>query len=560
MSSFADLGLSSHLCVGLENYGYTEPTAIQRESIPVILTGSDLIGQAQTGTGKTAAFALPILNQILEKESLESNDLQIQPKVLVLTPTRELAIQVAHSFEKYGGKSIEKRVVLIYGGQAIKLQFDALRKKPLIIVATPGRLIDHLQRGSIQLDQLESLILDEADEMLKLGFRDEVESILSQVPQQRQTLLFSATMPPEIEEIAQSYLKSNHQRVLIKGDGRTSDLVEEGYLLVKPSDRFSMLLALLELELDGITLVFAKTRKETTILADRLQESGFAAEALSGELTQNLREAVIKRLKEKRLNVVVATDVAARGLDIDGISLVINIDVPYDVESYIHRVGRTGRAGQKGRALVLVTPREIHVLEKLERALRRRIQVGAAPKIEEIRRSREKRLRKKIQEIVDRLKDQTTDQHQEVYRPYYDVVNSLNVDDKDKYTIAIAALILASNDRPLISSDLPSEVTVLDIEEVKRKRTPQIKAGVGCSVLVLHSGKLQGVRPKDIVGAISHEARVDGSKVGAIRIEHQRTLFELPNEYISTVISRLSGKPVCGKPAQFSIWEDGSAS
>ena len=324
------------------------------------------------------------------------------------------------TFKNFIKPTQKDEVCLIYGGQPIKPQFDHLKRKPSIIIGTPGRLIDHLQRGSLKLDQIKAVVIDEADEMLNLGFREEVEFILDLAHNRMQTLLFSATIPSEIHEIAATSLKTNHKKVVIEGQGRTSDFVKEGYILVKSSERFDLLRTFLELEVDGITLVFARTRRETTQIVDRLQEAGHQAEALSGELTQNLREAVVKRLKEKRLSIVVATDVAARGLDIDGINLVINYDVPLDSESYVHRVGRTGRAGKEGRAVLLVTPREIKALERLETFLERKLEPLIPPNKNEIMSSREKRLARELKKLVQQIESNSDEEFgQKVQKTIY---------------------------------------------------------------------------------------------------------------------------------------------
>jgi ATP-dependent RNA helicase DeaD len=549
MNTFDDLGLSNGLLHKITSFGWQDPTPIQNQSIPLILQGDDLIAQAQTGTGKTAAFSLPILDKIDISHDGE-------PQVLVLTPTRELAGQIAGTFKDFVDQNTKDRICLIYGGQTIKPQFDQLSRNPSIIIGTPGRLIDHLHRGSLNLHHIRIVVIDEADEMLNLGFRAEVELLLSQAKNRRQTLLFSATMPNEINEIAKIHLRDDYQKIVIEGQGRTSDLVKEGYILVKSNERFNLLRTFLELEInDGITLVFARTRRETTQIVDRLQETGHQAEALSGELTQNLREAVVKRLKENRLSIVVATDVAARGLDIEGITLVINYDVPLDSESYVHRIGRTGRAGRAGRAILLVTPREIKALERLENFLERKLEALTPPNKSEVMNSREKRLTMELENLVHQIDSNYDDGFNQKVQNYQTLIQYLEDHSSSIQKIVIAALMLASKDRPLSELDLPPQVNPLDLQELKANHMPLIAAHEGCTILTLDSGKLNGVRPKDIVGAISHEARIDGSKVGAIRIEYTRTLFELPNEYIDQLFEKLTGKPICGRSALFSIWD-----
>ncbi len=552
MNNFNTLGLSSSIQARIHEIGWSTPTAIQQKAIPVILNRSDLIALAQTGTGKTAAFALPLIDLC----DLSQN--KNAPEILVLTPTRELALQIADQFECFIGDQHKSQVCLIYGGQAIHLQLEQLKRGPRVIVATPGRLIDHLNRGSLQLDQIKMTVIDEADEMLKLGFRDEVELILSQAPNREQTLLFSATMPNEIKEIAEQYLRKDFNQIEVKGEGRTSDFVEEGYVLIRSSQRFDLLCHFLELELGNITLIFTKTRKETTQLADRLHLAGYQAEALSGELSQNLREAVVKRLKENRLSVVVATDVAARGLDIDGINLVVNYDVPLDLESYVHRVGRTGRAGRAGKALLFVTPREIKALERLESFLNRKLPAVEVPPSVEIMACRKQRLIDNLKKMNQQIQAEQDQMFAETIEKYENVIAQLEDHFDSSRDLALTALMLASKSYPLSSEALPPTVTALDLTELKSKHKPAIIANEGCSIIVLNSGRLNGIRPKDIVGAISHEAKIDGTKVGAIRIEYTRTLFEIPNDCVEILFERLQNKPICGRFAQLDHW-DGQA-
>ena len=552
MNNFSQLGLSPTVQSRIKDADWNAPTAIQKKAIPVILEGADLIAQAQTGTGKTAAFALPLIDQLNFGENCSS------PEVLVLTPTRELAAQVAQQFERFVDRRFTSQICLIYGGQPIHAQFEQLKKTPRIVIGTPGRLIDHIQRGSIQLNQVKFAVIDEADEMLNLGFKDEVEYILSKAGNREQTLLFSATMPKEITEIAELHLKKDYSRIEIKGEGRTSDFVDEGYVLIRSSQRFDLLCHFLELELGNITLVFTRTRKETTQLADRLQIAGYQAEALSGELSQNLREAVVKRLKENRLSIVVATDVAARGLDIDGISLVVNYDVPLDLDSYVHRVGRTGRAGRKGRALLFVTPREIKALERLESFLNRKLPPVEVPPSMEIMACRKQRLIDNLKKMNTMIRSEQDQLFTETLEKYETLIAQLESHFDSSKDLALTALMLASQNYPLSKEALPPSVKALDLKELKAKHNPPIVANEGCSIIVLNSGRLNGIRPKDIVGAISHEAKIDGTKVGAIRIEYTRTLFEMPNDCIDILFERLSNKPICGRLAQLDYW-DGKA-
>jgi ATP-dependent RNA helicase DeaD len=542
MSSFEELGVSTHLVQSVSALGYHSPTAIQAQAIPLILEGRDVIGQAQTGTGKTAAFALPLIQRLDTEQCVQ---------ILVLTPTRELAGQVADAVKTYGGEPLSRNVSLIYGGLPIGPQIAELKTQPKIVIGTPGRIIDHLQRGTLNIESLRAIVLDEADEMLKMGFRDEVEWVIAQTPKQRQSILFSATMPHEIEEIAERHLNPNQMRVQIRGEGRGSDDVEQQYLLVRRDDKFEALAALLELESQGVALVFVRTRRESTQLVDRLQARGHALEALNGELNQNLRESVVRRLRSGRISAVIATDVAARGLDIDGISLVINHDLPQDVETYIHRIGRTGRAGKSGRAILLVTPRETRHLKRLEEQLTRTLTPITPPSPDLLLKSRAHNLQRQMEEELDTLAARLP-KDLEHYQGLLDQLSERGASERD---MILAALRLASQSKPLISSQLPPTLPQFDIEELQARRSRAIIAQDGCSIVLLRSGRDRGVRPKDIVGAIAHEAKIDGSLVGAIRIEYTRTLFELPNEHIETVIERLTNKTICGAPARFELWD-----
>lgn len=543
MATFKALGVSSEFTEVIHSLGYTEPTPIQGDAIPLILSGRDVIGQAQTGTGKTAAFGIPLLQR------LQTDQRHVQ--ALILTPTRELALQVARSLESYGAHKLKGKVCRLYGGQPIQPQIAELRGSPQVVVGTPGRIIDHLQRGTLQLNMLNMLVLDEADEMLKMGFSDEVALIVSHTPQERQTLLFSATMPPEIEEIAVRYLNASQTRIVISGEGRGSDDVQQQYMLVRKDDQFEALTRLLELEHSGISLIFVKTRRESTQLADRLHARDHAVEVLNGELNQHLRESVVRRLRTGKTSAVVATDVAARGLDIDGISLVVNYHMPTDFESYVHRIGRTGRAGRVGKAVLLVTPRESRSLRRLEEHLGRKLISLPPPSPEEVLESRLHQLRTKLKRTLDEVNTHNA----EVHVHYQEILDRLVESGVPSERLALAALKLATHRAPLIEANLPKALPHISLEGLAARRQASLNPKPGCSIVVLHSGRDRGVRPKDIVGAISHEAKVDGGLVGLIRIEERRSLFELPDDQVALVIERLTGKRLCGAPARFTLWD-----
>ena len=359
LPSFSELGLPDYLLRTLASVGYESPSPIQAATIPPLMAGRDVLGQAQTGTGKTAAFALPILAKLDMK--------QFKPQALVLAPTRELAIQVAEAFQRYAQQIPDFHVLPVYGGQGYGAQLHGLARGTHVVVGTPGRIKDHLARGTLDLSQLKVVVLDEADEMLRMGFIDDVESILQKTPDTRQVALFSATMPAPIRRIAQTHLKSPEE-VTIRSSTSTVKAIRQRYWLVSGVHKLDALTRILEAEAFEAMIVFARTKLGTEELAERLQARGFAAAAINGDLIQAQREKTIARLKEGQLDILVATDVAARGLDVERISHVLNYDIPYDSEAYVHRIGRTGRAGRSGDAILFVTPRERHLLRAIERA------------------------------------------------------------------------------------------------------------------------------------------------------------------------------------------------
>ena len=370
---FVDLGLSAPVMASVTEVGYESPSPIQAATIPALLEGKDVLGQAQTGTGKTAAFALPILSRL----KLD----QKKPQALVLAPTRELAIQVAEAFQRYANKIPGFVVLPIYGGQGYAPQLTALKRGVHVVVGTPGRVIDHLDRGTLDLSELTTLVLDEADEMLRMGFIDDVEAVLKKTPPTRQVALFSATMPPVIRRIAQTYLR-DPQEVTITAKTTTATNIRQRYWFVSGMHKLDALTRILEAEPFEAMIIFARTKLGTEELAQKLQARGLAAAAINGDVQQQQRERTIQQLKDGKLDILVATDVAARGLDVERISHVLNYDIPYDTESYVHRIGRTGRAGRSGDAILFVTPRERHLLRAIERATRQPITQMQLPSID----------------------------------------------------------------------------------------------------------------------------------------------------------------------------------
>ncbi|MGV3592896.1 MAG: DEAD/DEAH box helicase [Gammaproteobacteria bacterium] len=404
--SFSDLALSPAVFQALEKTGYERPSPIQAKTIPLLLAGHDLIGQAQTGTGKTAAFALPVLSQLDLKQK--------SPQVLVLAPTRELAIQVAEAFQTYASFIPGFHVLPIYGGSDYRGQLQGLKRGAHVVVGTPGRVMDHMRRGSLDLTGLKTIVLDEADEMLRMGFIDDVEWVLEQAPAERQVVLFSATMPPEIRKIATRHLREP-QHVTIEVKTVSAETIRQRYWTVRGVNKLDALTRILEAEAFSAMLIFVRTKTLTVELADKLSARGFAASAINGDMSQQLREATIDKLKAGKLDILVATDVAARGLDVDRITHVVNYDIPYDVETYIHRIGRTGRAGREGDAILFVAPREMRMLGAIERATRKKITLMELPSTEEIN---DKRVARFMQQITDTLAAGGLDQFQDLVARY----------------------------------------------------------------------------------------------------------------------------------------------
>ena len=523
LDSFAALQLPAPLLAALAEVGYETPSPIQAACIPHLLAGRDLLGEAQTGTGKTAAFALPILAR------LDLNDKR--PQALVLTPTRELAIQVAEAFQKYAHQMPGFHVLPIYGGQSMVIQLRALSRGAHVIVGTPGRVMDHLERKSLDLSRLRTLVLDEADEMLRMGFIDDVEWILQHTPDERQTALFSATMPEAIRRIAQRHLR-NPEQVKIRAATATVAAIRQKYWKVSGADKLEALTRLLEVEEDfTAAIVFVRTKTATVELAERLEARGFEAAALNGDMTQGLREQVIERLKSGALDIVVATDVAARGLDVPRISHVINYDIPYDTEAYVHRIGRTGRAGRAGVAILFVSPREMRMLKAIERATRQPIEPIGLPTRGEIAQRRVQQFR---QQVVATLATENLDF-------FYDVVRRMEQEDGlATRQIAAALAFLAQRERPLqpesdaeapgAASPAPSFARIAKDARLRNEK-PLIERAFGPAPLVryrIEVGKNQGALPKEIVGAIANEGGIDGKLIGQINLFDDYSTVELP--------------------------------
>lgn len=521
------------LVQAVSELGFASPTPIQTAVIPLLLANQDVIGQAQTGTGKTAAFGLPIL-QRLEPE-------QSHVQALIVTPTRELALQVAQALESYG-RYQNARILAIYGGTAYGPQIYELKRGVDVVVGTPGRLIDHINRGRLNLEAVRTVVLDEADEMLSMGFIEEIEAILQATPAERQTALFSATMPGPIRQLAQRYLR-DPQTVAIQQPQMTVAAIEQRYYLVNETDKLAALTRLFEVEPISSALVFAKTRLGTGALANELSVRGFPAEALSGDLSQDAREQTLNRFRQGQIKVLVATDVAARGLDIEDISHVFNFDLPTDPEVYVHRVGRTGRAGRTGIALSLVTPAEQFRLRKIESFARQKIARAALPTAEEIQAQREAQLVEKM--MVWLRRDRTVREKE--------IVADLMEAGFDPVRIAASALKLARGEekqRPIAPVSEVVEPLPREIQRGKRirgrenGRSPHPVAHrprqqeKGMVRLSLNAGKAHGIRPADVVGTIAYHANIPGRAIGAIRIHEKHTFVDIPEQYVAQVLDQ----------------------
>jgi ATP-dependent RNA helicase DeaD len=512
---FENLGLSETLLQTIDEVGYERPTSIQIKTIPLLLEGKDVIGQAQTGTGKTAAFALPILHK------LDTGNKKVQ--ALVLTPTRELGIQVAEAFHTYSKRLEDLRVLPVYGGQSIQKQINRLERGVHVVVGTPGRIMDHLRRGTLNFDSLKMVVLDEADEMLRMGFIEDVEWILSQAPQELQKALFSATIPQEVRRIADRYLKDP---VMVEVEHKTMTVptTQQRYLIVTEPQKVDALSHLLETETTSqeAALVFAGTKVGAANLAEKLGARGFAAEAMHGDMNQPQRENVIRRLRNGQLEIVVATDVAARGWDVERIALVVNYDIPYDTESYVHRIGRTGRAGRTGKSILFVTPRQKRMLREIERYTKQEIEPIKLPTKADVAARRVALFKEQILKTAA----------EEELDLYLNLVEELAVESGlDISEIAAAAACMARGDRSL-------EVTMEQVPE------EAAFAGDGMVRLFLDAGRRNGVRPADIVGAIANEAGVPGNAIGAIDIYDRFSFVDVPEQYRNQVLQRMDGATV----------------
>ncbi|MDH5180789.1 MAG: DEAD/DEAH box helicase [Gammaproteobacteria bacterium] len=545
VQSFRQLALIEPVLKALEAVGYETPSPIQAETIPLLLEGRDLVGQAQTGTGKTAAFALPILSRI---------DLTIRdPQVLVLAPTRELAIQVAEAFQKYAAAMKDFHVMPIYGGQEYGRQINMLKRGVHVVVGTPGRVMDHMRRGTLKLDNLKALVLDEADEMLRMGFIDDVEWILSQTPTTRQIALFSATMPTAIRRIAKQYL-NDPAEVTIKTVTTTAASIRQRYWLVSGLHKLDALSRILEAEDFSAIIIFVRTKLMTVELEEKLAARGYAAAALSGDIQQKQRERIIEKLKGGQIDIVIATDVAARGLDVERISHVINYDIPTDTEAYVHRIGRTGRAGRKGDAILFVAPRERNLLKAIERATRQQIDLMELPSTEILN---DKRIANFKQRITDTLEAQELGMYQALLEAYQQEHNIPAIE------IAAALANLLQGDEPLLLKDAPRPSKSAKSDRPPRDRgarddRPARKSrdrhdkDEGMQTFRIEVGHNHGVKPANIVGAIANEAGLDSAYIGQIKIHDEYSTVDLPEGMPKEVFRDLQKVWVSGQQLNIS--------
>ncbi|MDG2253753.1 MAG: DEAD/DEAH box helicase [Opitutaceae bacterium] len=573
---FSDLGLSDSVMKVLEKIGYETPSPIQAAIIPHVLEGKDVIGQAQTGTGKTAAFALPLLSTIDVKQIK-------QPQVLVLTPTRELAIQVAEAFQKYAGKMSGFHVVPIYGGQDFGSQLRQLKRGVHVIVGTPGRVMDHMRRETLDLRALKCIVLDEADEMLRMGFIDDVDWIMEKTPDDRQVALFSATVPEPIKRIARRHL-TNPVEISIKNKTTTADTIRQRYWMVSGLHKLDALTRVLEGEEFDAMIIFVRTKIATADLAERLKARGFAAAPLSGDIAQIKRERTVNDLKKGKLDILVATDVAARGLDVDRVSHVVNYDIPYDNESYVHRIGRTGRAGRKGDAILFVAPREKRLLKSIERATNNRIELMDMPTTQDINNKRIDKFKTKITEVMAEEGLEFFTEMIEQYRQ-----------EKDVSSLEIAAALakIAQGDEPLLLEEQKRKAIQEDRDRRssrdqdrgdrgrgrrddrgdrgrgrrddhgdrrERRDRPtrdrsdfkKMAPAAGTDRFRIEVGRTHGVAPGHIVGAIANEAGLDSKYIGRIELYDDHSTVDLPSGMPREVLQVLKKTWVSGQQMRIS--------
>ncbi|MEV5000258.1 DEAD/DEAH box helicase [Nocardioides sp. LML1-1-1.1] len=546
-TTFGDLGLGERILKALKDVGYESPSAIQAQTIPHLLEGRDVMGLAQTGTGKTAAFALPILDQL--------DTSQKTPQALVLAPTRELALQVCEAFEKYAANLRGVSVLPVYGGQGYGVQLSALRRGVHIVVGTPGRIMDHLEKGTLDLTELRFLVLDEADEMLNMGFAEDVETILADTPSDKQVALFSATMPKQIKTLSQKYL-NDPVEIAIERKTRTAENIRQRYLIVSYPQKVDALTRILEVENFEGAIVFVRTKNETETLAEKLRARGYSAAAINGDIVQAQRERTVNQLKDGKLDILVATDVAARGIDVPRISHVFNYDIPTDTEAYVHRIGRTGRAGRSGDAISFITPRERYLLKHIEKATRTTLEQMQLPSVDAINESR-----------LSRFDDQITAALESPSISFFrDVVSHyIKEHDVPEVDVAAALAIVMQGDTPLLLEPEPEPRQRFDRDRPERgehrkrdswgaddrgdrggrDRAP--RGGGSFQAYKIQVGKRHRVEPRQIVGALANEGGLDRRDFGKITIRPDYSIVELPARLTDEQWERLKSTRISGK-------------
>ncbi|HEX5056959.1 MAG TPA: DEAD/DEAH box helicase [Gammaproteobacteria bacterium] len=558
ISRFEEMSLSAPLLQALRDVGYETPSQIQAASIPVLLAGQDLVGQAQTGTGKTAAFALPLL------ERLDLQDARTQ--VLVLTPTRELALQVAEAFQTYAHHLKGFHVLPVYGGQGMGLQLRQLKRGVQVVVGTPGRVMDHLRRKTLSLESLRTLVLDEADEMLRMGFIDDVEWILEHTPQERQIALFSATMPEEIRKVARRHLREPVE-IKIQSSTTTVEAIDQAYWQISGTNKLDALTRILETQDIDAALIFVRTKTATVQLAEKLEARGYACAALNGDITQAVRERTVENLKNKRLDIVVATDVAARGLDVTRVTHVINYDIPTDVEAYVHRIGRTGRAGRKGTAILFVAPREMRLLRAIERTTRQQMRQLQLPSLQAV-------TAKRVAQFNEHLLNTIAEQDLAFFENMIEELQQTQGLSVEKIAAALAYLV--QQERPLQGFQSATDDEAMDEDEAYRgrggprngrgrssvdrgpghKKRVHPQVGNGMVRYRIEVGRNHGVMPKDIVGAIANEAGIEYDYIGYIGLEADYSTVDLPEGMPKEIFQHLKRIRVRQHPLNISV-DDG---
>ncbi|MDB4038639.1 DEAD/DEAH box helicase [Candidatus Thioglobus sp.] len=533
--NFKSFGLSEALIKVLDEVGYETPSAIQEQCIPYLLNGHDVIGQAQTGTGKTAAFSLPLIDRI----DISTNQVQL----LVLTPTRELAIQVSEAIQTYARHLKGLHVLPIYGGQSYDIQLRPLKRGVHVVVGTPGRVMDHIKKGTLKLGSLKALVLDEADEMLRMGFIDDVKWVMEKLPKERQIALFSATMPDVIRRVAEKFL-NDPKIVKIKTKTATAQTISQRYWLVSGVNKLDALTRILEVETFDALLIFVRTKTATVDLAEKLSARGFSSEAINGDIAQNQRERTIQQLKKGKIDILIATDVAARGLDVERISHVVNYDIPQDPESYVHRIGRTGRAGREGKAILFVAPRERRMLQTIERITRQPITPMQLPSAKIIN---EQRVTNFKQRISDTLNNQELGIFEEL------ILSFQKEHEVDAFKIASALALMAQGTEPLLLSE--KELSQGSFKEGSKakisisvhadplKNNPSIKM----RRYRLAVGHKDNIKPGNVLGAIANEAEISSEFIGAIQIFQDFTTIDLPDEMTKETLAILKKTRVFDK-------------